>query len=267
MKRWVRAKRRWRVPLEEAVAVSPSPRPPVSPSSPHVLNDSPLLRLRVAGADFLGGDFGLEEEGEIVAPAGLRVRAAHVEAAEGVRADERACALAVEVEVADVELAARALQLLAVVRVDRAGQAVLRVVGDAERVVEVVRADAGEDGAEDFFLLDAVAGLHVGDDGRLDEEALLAVAAASRHDAPAVRFALLDVVVDGLEGFLVDDGAHRRRLLGRVADQELRRALDDALDDWVVAISDDDCARAGRALLPLEAEGGGDDARRRVVEG
>src|SRR5436305_7334161 len=135
----------------------------------HPSNYSPLLRLRVAGADFFGGDFGLHEEAEVVAPAGLRVGAAHVEAAEGVRADERARALAVEVEVADVELAARALQLLAVVRVDGSGQAVLRAVGNPQRLVEVARADAGQDGAEDFLLLDAVARLHVGEDGRLDE--------------------------------------------------------------------------------------------------
>src|SRR5437660_8444676 len=114
----------------------------------HFLNDAALLRLRVAGADFLGSDFGLHEEAEVVAPAGLRVGAAHVEAAEGVRADERARALAVEVEVADVELAPRALQLLAVVRVDRARQTVLRVVRYPKRVVEVVRTDARKDGAE-----------------------------------------------------------------------------------------------------------------------
>src|SRR6059058_5775304 len=85
----------------------------------HFLNDAALLRLRVAGADFFGGDFGLHEEAEVIAPAGFRVCAAHVEAAEGVRADERARALAVEVEVADVELAARALQLRAVYTNDR----------------------------------------------------------------------------------------------------------------------------------------------------
>src|SRR2546423_1465442 len=97
----------------------------------HPSNYSALLRLRVAGADFLGCDFGLEEEGEVVAPARLRVRAAHLEAAERVRADERARALAVEVEIADVKLAARVLQLLAVVRVNRARQPVLRVVRNA----------------------------------------------------------------------------------------------------------------------------------------
>src|SRR5947209_10716366 len=89
---------------------------PISPLPLLPLNHSPLLRLRVTVADFLGSDFGLEEEAEVVAPAGLRVSAAHVEAAERVYADERARALAVEVEVADVELAPRAFELVAVVR-------------------------------------------------------------------------------------------------------------------------------------------------------
>src|ERR1700749_4454122 len=48
------------------------------------------------------------------APARLRLGARHVEAAEGVYADERARALPVEVQVADVELARGALQLLRV---------------------------------------------------------------------------------------------------------------------------------------------------------
>ena len=53
-------------------------------------------------------------------------------------AHERAGALAVQVEVAAEELALAALEPLAVARVDRAGQAVLGVVGDRDGVVEVL---------------------------------------------------------------------------------------------------------------------------------
>src|SRR5205085_6719425 len=66
----------------------------------------------------------LQEQQQVVASAGLRVGAAHVEAAERVRADDRAGALAVDVQVADEELALRALDLLRVLRVHRAGQPV-----------------------------------------------------------------------------------------------------------------------------------------------
>src|ERR1051325_3137796 len=92
------------------------------------LYHSSLLRRRVTRADFLCGDFSLKEKTEVVAPARLRVSARHVEAAERMYADERARAFSVEVEMADVNLATRAFEFLAVVRVDRARQSILRVV-------------------------------------------------------------------------------------------------------------------------------------------
>ena len=92
---------------------------------------SSLYRRRWRHLQFLRDRLRLREEEEVVAAAGLGVGARHVEAAERVDADQRAGALAVEVEVADEELALAALELLAVARVDGAGQAVLGVVGDA----------------------------------------------------------------------------------------------------------------------------------------
>ena len=53
-------------------------------------------------------------------------------------ADQRAGALAVDVEIADEELFVRAADLLLVVREDGAGQSELRVVRDAQRVIEVL---------------------------------------------------------------------------------------------------------------------------------
>ena len=55
-------------------------------------------------------DFRLQEQEQVVAAAGLGVGARHVEAAERMDADQRAGALAVQVEVADEELLARALR-------------------------------------------------------------------------------------------------------------------------------------------------------------
>ena len=63
-------------------------------------------------SDLLRDRLGLGEEVEVLAPAGLRIRARHVEAAEGVHADERARALAVQVEVSAEELALAALEPL-----------------------------------------------------------------------------------------------------------------------------------------------------------
>src|ERR1700735_643757 len=88
-------------------------------------------------AAFFGDGLGLGEEGEVVGAAGFAVSAAHVEAAEGMSADHRASALAIEVKIADVELGFGAIELLAGAGVDGAGEAVLGVVGHGEGFVEV----------------------------------------------------------------------------------------------------------------------------------
>jgi hypothetical protein len=58
---------------------------------------------------FLGDRLGLHEKQQVVAPAGLRVCARHIEAAERMHVDERAGTLAVQIEVADMEVAPRLL--------------------------------------------------------------------------------------------------------------------------------------------------------------
>ena len=101
-------------------------------------------------------DDGLGEhvERQVVGAAALRVRAAHAEAAEGLYANQGAGDLAVEVDVAGVELVSGQLQVIPVLRVDAAGQAVGVVVGDAQRFFEVAGLYDGEDGAENLLLRD-----------------------------------------------------------------------------------------------------------------
>src|SRR5690349_7744762 len=62
--------------------------------------------------ELLGDTLALQKQQQIIAATDLRVGAGHVEAAERVRADHRAGDLAVQVEVADVELGAGALKPL-----------------------------------------------------------------------------------------------------------------------------------------------------------
>ncbi len=57
-----------------------------------------------------GDALGLGEEVEIIGAAGLGVGSTHIEAAERMRADHGAGALAIEVEIAYVEVATRAVQ-------------------------------------------------------------------------------------------------------------------------------------------------------------
>src|SRR5271169_3191889 len=85
----------------------------------------------------LSDALGLREQQQVVRPAGFGVRARHVETAKGMRAHHGARALAIDVQVADVELVHRALLLLRRTGIDSAGQAEFRVVGDLERVIEI----------------------------------------------------------------------------------------------------------------------------------
>src|SRR6185503_6485335 len=141
----------------------------------------------MAGSDLLADDLRLEEEAEVVAAAGLGVGAAHVEAAEGVAADEGAGGLPVDVEIAGVELALRPVDPGATVV--GPGEAVFAVVRELDRVVVVARLQHGKHGPEDFFARDLRLRGDVGDDGRLDEEAV-ARHPLSAGDEPA--FALAD---------------------------------------------------------------------------
>ena len=140
----------------------------------------------------------LQEQQQVIRPAGLRIRARHVEAAERVRADHRARALAVEVQVADEEPLARLLELVAgCSRRPRRSGRTAESFASCERVVEVVGLRDREHRAEDLFLEDAGLGVDVGDDGRLDEVAV-ALGGLAAGDEPAFLLADLDVVEDRL---------------------------------------------------------------------
>ncbi len=106
----------------------------MSPLDPHQVGL--FLILRAAMANLLRNALGLREQQQVIRSAGLGVGAAHIEAAEGVSPDHRARALAVQIEVADVELCLRAIELLARVRVDGSRQTILGIVGDLKGFVE-----------------------------------------------------------------------------------------------------------------------------------
>ena len=80
------------------------------------------------------------------------------------RADHRAGAFAIQIEIANVEGFLRFFEFRGIFRVDAAGQSELGVVGDFEGVVEVPRFDHRQHRAENFFLGDARLGIDVSDD-------------------------------------------------------------------------------------------------------
>src|SRR6476646_1022837 len=94
--------------------------------------------------DLLAYRLRLREQVEIVRTARFGVGPGHIEAAKGMRADHRASALAVDVQVADVEFADGAFDLVTRTGVDRARETELGVVRDFERVVEAARLDHGQ---------------------------------------------------------------------------------------------------------------------------
>ena len=70
------------------------------------------------------------------------------------RSDHRSRALAVDVEVAHVKIAHRAVDLVARLGVDGAGESELGVVGDFEGVVKALSFNHDEHRTEDFLLLE-----------------------------------------------------------------------------------------------------------------
>src|SRR6185369_1984186 len=80
----------------------------------------------------------LQEQQQVIASTCLRVSAGHVEATERMHPDERAGALAIQIQVADMKLFARAMQLCFVAAVDSPSQTELRVVCNLECVVVIL---------------------------------------------------------------------------------------------------------------------------------
>ena len=134
-------------------------------------------------------------------------------------ADERARALAVDVEIADKELGKRLLDARRVAGVYGSGEAEFGSVGDCQRVVEAGGPDHGEHRPEDLFLGDAGRRIDVRDDRRFNKIPITGRGPPAGEQA-AFRPAAFEVVEDPLEGPSVD---HRpdvdRRILG-IADPQ-----------------------------------------------
>src|SRR5271167_1767057 len=81
--------------------------------------------------------FRLGEQQKIIRPARLRVCSRHVEPAERMRTHDCSCALAIDVQVADVELLLGHSDFVLRRGIDRAGQAELSVVGNRQPIFEI----------------------------------------------------------------------------------------------------------------------------------
>ena len=181
------------------------------------------------------------------------------------RSDHGAGALAIEVEVADVEAAFGVGDLAFVAGVHGARESVFGVVGDGECIVPVAGFDHREHRAEDFLLRDLRLRGDVGHHRGLDEIAWSRCGAPTGHHT-TLALAGFDVLEDLGARLLVHHRSHVVGAIGRRTDGEAPGALGDLVHHGVVDRGIDDGAGARRTLLPLESERRSDDAVGRFVE-
>lgn len=118
--------------------------------------------------------------------------------------------------------------------VDGGREAVWRIVGELQGLLLVLELCNRADGPKDFFPHDLHVGSHVGEDGRLDEVALVSVTAAARENRGALCLAQVDIAHDALILQIADEGALEGFLQERVPDLVLLCPLLERLDKLVV---------------------------------
>ena len=216
-----------------------------------------------------GDILGLEED--LVAPgAAFTAGAAGLGAAEGLA--QIAHVLAVDEAHAGFHRRGHAVRTAQVLGPHVAGQAVGDVVGLDDGVGLVDEGDQAGHGAEDLFLRDAHAVVHVGEDRRPHEIAALQVCRQVRRIQPAgdqrgaFLRAQLDVAAHLGQVLRADHRADDRALVQRVADGDLRGARREALHEvGVDGLVYQDAAARG-ATLAVVAEDHEDRGIERAVE-
>jgi len=143
-------------------------------------------------------------------------------------------------------------------RLDRAGQAVGGIIGDAHRIVIVLIGNDNQHGAEDFFLGDAHRIVDVGEQGRLDvvAAAFRERRFAARHQPGSFRLADFDIVQHAVELRLRHHRAHHLVHRFRIAKgRGFEHLLEDG-DGLLVARAGNEQPRGNGAALPrVHADG------------
>jgi len=137
----------------------------------------------------------------------------------------------------------------AVSRPDRAGEAVRRVVRDANRISLVVEGDDCGHRSEDLLACDAIVVR------RLDERARIPVP-GPLGNVSTERRVTVDERRDGLPVRGRHERPHLRRLIGRIADLHALRGLDEEVEEPVVHQALHEDARARAAVLAGVVEDG-----------
>src|SRR5690606_23420395 len=161
--------------------------------------------------------------------------------AEGLAADEGAGDAAVEIEVADAEVAAGAVKMRRRARIDAAREAIGAKQGEADGVVEVGGVDDREDGAEDLLAEEAMPGADAVEDMRRDQP----TGGGRAEQKPALGLADLDVLRDLRGRVVVDDRRDVDAGIGGGAGAEVAGGFDEAGDELVAHGGQDDDAAGG----------------------
>ena len=101
--------------------------------------------------DVFGDDARDQELEQIIAAAGFGSAAAHFESAEGMAADDRAGAGAIDVNIAGDQLGFDPLNVRRAAREESGGQRVVGAVRDLDGFVEIAHFDHTQDRSENFF--------------------------------------------------------------------------------------------------------------------
>lgn len=142
-----------------------------------------------------------------------------------------------------------------VLGVDGGGETVAGVVAEGDDLSLVLELGDGADGAENLLLHDLHVGADVGEDGGLDEVALVAVAVATNLDSSALLLTGLDVAHDAVELELGDLGTLEGVGSEGVADLVLEGAGLEGLEELVVdVLLDEDTGTGAAALAVVEVD-------------
>src|SRR6266508_4532753 len=200
-----------------------------------------MLDLRVVGE---------RVNGQVLAVAGL------LEAAVRHLGDKRN--VVVDPDGPELELPGRVQCATDVARPDRGREAVTDVVRPGDRLIVVVEALHAHDRAEDLALDDLGVLADVGDDGRLHEEAAVAVRVAAREDRGLRVLCPLQEAEHALLLVLRNHGSHLDVVpLGGIADVQGLDRGNELLDERVVDLRPSDDARGGGAVLTPSATAAG----------
>src|SRR5699024_7064403 len=139
--------------------------------------------------------------------AGLGVVTGQPVTTERLHADERSGDLAVDVQVADLELAAGPVEPLRIPAAYAAGQGVAGAVEQRAGVVEAAGGHDAQPRSESRLTGDSRTLLHVIEDGRLDEPAVFTGPLATEYQAGFMP-AAFDVLHDAVQLTFADYGTH-----------------------------------------------------------